>query len=274
MKIQKLESINAFVAVDLEGVPGRGVLRASKKILQGGAKDLARSMTYGLASLNLKETGVSAGISTPPEEKNEAIKTFFEEIREWENEFSFTAGLGVTSEDTAENTPEERLQLLAIGTLISALTAKPDASTAVIDDKILSPALETELTKKGIEIIPSENPFDETADVLFCGSKMGVIDHEIAEKLSFSVIVPTAALPITTRAVAVCKRRNILALPDFITTAGPIIKDKNLTEETLSSIVNEVIDHTDGPLMGACERAEVYLSTWQSELPFGRPMAS
>ena len=274
MKIQKLESINAFVAVDLEGVPGRGVLRASKKILQGGAKDLARSMTYGLASLNLKETGVSAGISTPPEEKNEAIKTFFEEIREWENEFSFTAGLGVTSEDTAENNPEERLQLLAIGTLISALTAKPDASTAVIDDKILSSALETELTKKGIEIIPSENPFDETADILFCGSKMGVIDHEIAEKLSFSVIVPTAALPITTRAVAVCKRRNILALPDFITTAGPLIKDKNLTEETLSSIVNEVIDHNDGPLMGACERAEVYLSTWQSELPFGRPMAS
>lgn len=274
MKIQKLESINAFVAVDLDGVPGRGVLRASKKILQGGAKDLARSMTYGLASLNLKETGVSAGISTPPEEKNEAIKTFFEEIREWENEFSFTAGLGVTSEDTAENNPEERLQLLAIGTLISALTAKPDTSTAVIDDKILSSALEIELTKKGIEIIPSENPFDETADILFCGSKMGVIDHEIAEKLSFSVIVPTAALPITTRAVAVCKRRNILALPDFITTAGPIIKDKNLTEETLSSIVNEVIDHTDGPLMGACERAEVYLSTWQSELPFGRPMAS
>ena len=274
MKIQKLESINAFVAVDLEGVPGRGVLRASKKILQGGAKDLARSMTYGLASLNLKETGVSAGISTPPEEKNEAIKTFFEEIKEWENEFSFTAGLGVTSEDTAENNPEERLQLLAIGTLISALTAKPNASTAVIDDKILSSALETELTKKGIEIIPSENPFDETADILFCGSKMGVIDHEIAEKLSFSVIVPTAALPITTRAVAVCKRRNILALPDFITTAGPLIKDKNLTEETLSSIVNEVIDHNDGPLMGACERAEVYLSTWQSELPFGRPMAS
>ena len=59
MKIQKLESINAFVAVDLEGVPGRGILRASKKILQGGAKDLARSMTYALASLNLKETLIS-----------------------------------------------------------------------------------------------------------------------------------------------------------------------------------------------------------------------
>ena len=162
MKIQKLESINAFVAVDLENAPGRGILRASKKILQGGAKDLARSMTYGLASLNLKETGISAGISTTPEEKNEAIKTFFEEIREWENEFTFTAGLGVKSEDTAEDKPEEKLQLLAMGTVISALSAKPNANTAVIDDKILSSFLEKELSDKGIEIINSENPITET----------------------------------------------------------------------------------------------------------------
>ena len=71
MKIRKLESINAFVAIDLENAPGRGVVRTAKKILQGGAKDLARSMTYGLASLEMKETGISAGISVPPEEKNE-----------------------------------------------------------------------------------------------------------------------------------------------------------------------------------------------------------
>ncbi|MAT62796.1 MAG: hypothetical protein CL881_03255 [Dehalococcoidia bacterium] len=274
MKIQKLESINAFVAVDLTDSPGRGILRASKKILQGGAKDLARSMTYGLASLNLKETGISAGISTTPEEKDEAIKTFFEEISEWGNEFTFTAGLGVKPEDIIENAHEEKLQLLAMGAVISALSAKPDASTAVIDDKILSSVLGKELTNKGIEIINSENPFTEKADILFCGSKIGAINHEIAETLSFSVIVPTAALPITTRAVAVCRRKNIIALPDFITTAGPLINDENQIAETLSSIIEEVATHTDGPTIGACERAEVFLSTWQSELPFGRPMAS
>ena len=273
MKIKKLESINAFVAVDLDDVPGRGILRAAKKILQGGAKDLARSMTYGLASLNLEETGISAGISTTPEEKNEAIKTFFEEVSAWDTEFSLTAGLGVTPEDTNEDNPEEKLQLLAMGAVISALSAKPDASTAVIDDKILGSILEKELTDKGIEVISSENPITEKADILFCGSKIGAIDHETVETLSFSVIAPTAALPITTRAVAVCKRKNILALPDFITTAGPLINDKNQISETLSSIIEEVINHVDGPLIGACERAEVFLSTWQSELPFGRPMA-
>ena len=88
------------------------------------------------------------------------------------------------------------------------------------------------------------------------------------------MIAPTAALPITTRAVAVCKRRNIIALPDFITTAGPLINDKNQIAKTLSSIIEELINHVDGPLIGACERADVFLSTWQSELPFGRPMAS
>ena len=103
---------------------------------------------------------------------------------------------------------------------------------------------------------------------------LGGVAYNIAEKLSFSVIAPTSALPVTTRAVAVCKRRKILALPDFITTAGPLINDKNLTEETFSSIVDEIIDHDDGPLLGACERAEVFLAKWQSELPFGRPMAS
>jgi len=273
MKIKKLESINAFVAVDLEDVPGRGILRATKKILQGGAKDLARSMTYGLASLNLKETGISAGISTTPEEKSEAIKTFFEEVNAWDTKFSLTAGLGVTPEDTTEDDPKEKLQLLAMGAVISALSAKPDASTAIIDDKILGSVLEKELTNKGIEVISAENPITEKADILFCGSKIGAIDHETAETLSFSVIAPTAALPITTRAVAVCKRRNIIALPDFITTAGPLINDKNQITETLSSIIEEVINHVDGPLIGACERAEVFLSTWQSELPFGRPMA-
>ena len=179
----------------------------------------------------------------------------------------------MTPEDTTEDNPQEKLQLLAMGAVISALSAKPDASTAVIDDKILGSILEKELTDKGIEVISSENPITEKADILFCGSKFGAIDHEIVETLSFSVIAPTAALPITTRAVAVCKRKNILALPDFITTAGPLINDKNQIAETLSSIIEEVINHVDGPLIGACERAEVFLSTWQSELPFGRPMA-
>ena len=31
--------------------------------------------------------------------------------------------------------------------------------------------------------------------------------------------------------------------------------------------------HADGPLLGACHRAEAFLRTWQDTLPFGRPLA-
>ncbi|MEE1563723.1 MAG: hypothetical protein V1249_01970, partial [Acidimicrobiales bacterium] len=63
MRIRKLTSTNAFVAVDLDGASGRGLVRLAPKVMQGGAKDLSRSMTYSLACLGRCETGVSAGIS-------------------------------------------------------------------------------------------------------------------------------------------------------------------------------------------------------------------
>ncbi|SVA48812.1 uncharacterized protein METZ01_LOCUS101666, partial [marine metagenome] len=46
MQIVKLETVDAFVAVDLEGVPGQGIVRLAPRVLQGGARDLARSVTY------------------------------------------------------------------------------------------------------------------------------------------------------------------------------------------------------------------------------------
>ena len=46
--LRKLSSTNAFVVTDLVDVPSFGIVRCAKKILQGGAKDLARSMTLSL----------------------------------------------------------------------------------------------------------------------------------------------------------------------------------------------------------------------------------
>jgi hypothetical protein len=41
----------------------------------------------------------------------------------------------------------------------------------------------------------------------------------------------------------------------------------------VAGIISEILDHPDGPTLGACERAEAFLSTWQKALPFGRPFA-
>jgi hypothetical protein len=44
--------------------------------------------------------------------------------------------------------------------------------------------------------------------------------------------------------------------------------------DTVSSIIGDVAGHADGPILGACERAEAFLAGWLADLPFGRPMAA
>jgi hypothetical protein len=66
----------------------------------------------------------------------------------------------------------------------------------------------------------------------------------------------------------------VLALPDFVTTAGPLVGDAGNARDAISGIISSVMGHTDGPVLGACERAEAFLTGWQDDLPFGRPMAA
>ena len=78
--LRKLSSANAFVVTDLVDVPSFGIVRSAKKILQGGAKDLARSMTYTFASFDMQRGGASGGINATPDEKEQAIENFVSEL--------------------------------------------------------------------------------------------------------------------------------------------------------------------------------------------------
>ena len=95
--LRKLSSTNAFVVTDLVDVPSFGIIRSAKKILQGGAKDLARSMTYTFASFGMKRGGASGGINATPEEKDEAIENFVSEIVDdvSAGSLGFDAGKGI-----------------------------------------------------------------------------------------------------------------------------------------------------------------------------------
>lgn len=130
---------------------------------------------------------------------------------------------------------------------------------------------------------PAADVVAAQADVLFVGSKPGAIDHVNAAKVRAKVVVPRAMIPVTTKGLALLRRSGVIVLPDFITTAGPLFAafppDGRTAEdlhETVSrripSTLKEVLDHESGPLIGACERAEEFLATWQSSLPFGRPL--
>ena len=123
------------------------------------------------------------------------------------------------------------------------------------------------------------------ADIVFAGSKMGVVHHGIAEGLDCRALVPSGRLAFTSKALAVCRRNGIAAVPDFVALAGSTIAawsspdtgDDEVRAEiadTVSTLMAEALTSDDGPFLGACYAAEAFLSTWQDELPFGRPLAS
>ena len=123
------------------------------------------------------------------------------------------------------------------------------------------------------------------ADVVFAGSRMGIVHHGVAEGLRCRALVPSGRLAFTSKALAVCRRSGIAALPDFISLAGatiaawssPDTSDAEVRDEitaTVAALVADALASDDGAFLGACYAAETFLSRWQDELPFGRPLAT
>ncbi len=100
MSLRKSSSTDAFIFTDLENVSCFGIVRSAPKILQGGAKDLARSLTYTFASFEMKRGGASGGINAKPDVRNQAIKDFVVEFQEEveEGNLSLDPGKGISSE--------------------------------------------------------------------------------------------------------------------------------------------------------------------------------
>ena len=123
------------------------------------------------------------------------------------------------------------------------------------------------------------------ADALVVGSKVGVVDHDVAVDLRVRAVVPGGALPVTAKALARLRRADVVVLPDFVTTAGalfawPAEGPAPALDVARAAAVNDitaalaaVADHPSGPLLGACELAERFLATWTDTVPFGRPIA-
>jgi hypothetical protein len=140
------------------------------------------------------------------------------------------------------------------------------------------------VTALGVDAKPGWAVFGAVADALFVGSKTGALDHNGAPHVKAKVVVPTAALPVSAKALAVLGRSGVVVLPDFIVLGGPLAAwptqgadapadPAAAAGELVTSVLGEVLDASQGPVLAACERAEAFLLTWRSELPFGRPIA-
>ena len=121
-------------------------------------------------------------------------------------------------------------------------------------------------------------------DVLFAGSKAGLIDHKGAENVKAKVVVPTGPIPYTTKGALVLERRGSTVLPDFVTTAGSLFPGlppagddpASLTQsvnDLLGTLTESLLGRSTSPILEACKAAESFLRTWRDALPFGRPFA-
>jgi glutamate dehydrogenase/leucine dehydrogenase len=139
----------------------------------------------------------------------------------------------------------------------------------------------------GLEVEPAGAVFGVEAEALVCGSKAGVVDHEVAAGLAVRAVVPCGPVPVTAKALAVLRRAAVVVVPDFVATAGPVFGSwrsdgagleavEDVAAEAraaVAAVLDEVAGHEHGPLLGACLRAEAFLRSWRDELPFGRPLA-
>ena len=349
MGLQKItgpddSQMTGFVVIDLDGAEhADGVVRSAKKVLQDGARTLARSRTYAWALMGHQISGASAAVNVPPELLDGGVAAFVDAVRDQvaAGSLSLDAGKGVSAEQLAplaevDSRPSLRDaarehgtvgdELLAAGVLAAAAAALGglDGRTLAIEGAgSAGPSLVTLATEQGARVVAvgtargtvsAPDGLDATAiaaewashgdglpgalgselspaavltteaDALICGSKVGLIDHELAAQLPQRVVVPIGAVPVTAKALAVAGRRDVVVLPDFLTTSGPLhawapgASDdadaaRQAAEAFISTTTTELLDHEEGPLLGACYRAEEFLRTWQDSLPFGRPIA-
>ena len=302
MALQKLSGTDAFVVIDLDGAPiADGVVRLARKVLVDGARNLARSRTYAWALLGEQISGASAGINAEGDAREAACAAFVEELTPQVSAgtLSLDPAKGLTSTDLAGLTAADQRstvlhddptlhdRLLASGVVAAASVAlgSLDGATIALEGAgSATDAVESAFVAAGSTIAGRDaDALSSAADALVCGSKVGLVDHETAAALPHRVIVPIGPLPVTARGLAVARRRDIVVLPDFLTTAGPLMAFRSngtsaddllaTAADRISGLTAELTDHPDGPLLGACIRAETYLATWRDELPFGRPLA-
>ncbi|MGE3621511.1 MAG: hypothetical protein AB7L84_13710 [Acidimicrobiia bacterium] len=277
MAWQKLTSTDGFIIWDLGEVPAVGIVRLAPKVLRDGAELLARSTTYAAASFGLQVGGGSAGLNAK-DDRDAAVAAFVEEVAPLveSGRWLVGPGAGLSDADLAGlPRPDQRAlafdpAVQAAGALAAARALAPDGTIAVTGP---GPVAQAAAALDGVEA----GELDAGADVLLLAGKSGVVDHEGAAGIKARVVVPLTPVPVTARALAVLGRADTVVVPDFLSTAAPLLAalapDGGDPVERVGAAVAELAGEGTGLWLAAAQRAEVHLRTWQDKLPFGRPLA-
>lgn len=292
MKYQKLSNTDAFIVFDFDDVPSVGITRLARKILRDGAELLARSTTYSFATFELRMCGASAGINAEGEDRDPAVASFVDEVKELvaSGRWATDPGLGLTDDDLAplriddRRPPELWMEgfsdtLTARGAVAAAGAVRggdiSGARCAIAGTGPVTETAERAIQEEGGSLV--EGGVDAECDVLFVAGKTGMVDHEVAETVQAGIIVPLTPVPITARGHAVLSQAGRVHVPDFLSIAAPLLHahavDAPDPIERVAGSVSEIASTGAGLWMAAVERAEAFMRTWCDELPFGRPLA-
>lgn len=284
MKFQKLESTDAFVVRDLEAAhTAVGIARLAPKVLRDGAELLARSTTYAFAAFGVEgHTGASAGVNAKPDDRDAAIAAFVSELTassDGDGALHLQPGVGLTAADLGPLGFEPDPAALATGAAAAAdsVLGGLGGSRAVVHGAHpeLLDAMRQALGKHNAADV-AEGEITAACDVLFVAGKAGIVDHELAEGIDARGIVPLTPVPVTARGYAVLRKADKVYVPDFVSTAGPLLQRFGGVidpDEQIATLARELASAGAGAFLVAVGLAEAFLASWQDETPFGRPLA-
>lgn len=303
MTVRKLTSTDAFVVVDIPDAPATGVVRSARKILQGGAKDLARSASYSFAAFEMERSGASAGINAEGDAVADAIAAFATELLPdaESGALHLDAAKGVdpsllaplASAAAGRNTEVDPNKVTAVGVAAAtswALGGLDGRSVAIEGAGPVPEAIAAAVTAGGASVVEvdgvKEKPWmiwGAEADAVLAGSKAGTLTHQGAPFVKAKAIVPWGPIPVTAKAFAMLTRADVQVLPDFVSAAGGLLAGyadgdidavSSSVIERITAVLTEGAAHSDGVLLGCCHKAEAFLTSWTDARLFGRPLAS
>ncbi|HZM31822.1 MAG TPA: hypothetical protein VFB77_15095 [Acidimicrobiales bacterium] len=282
MKVDQLSGTDGFVVYDLrDAATAVGIVRLAPKVLRDGAELLARSVTYAFASFGVAgHGGASGAVNAKPEAREDAVAAFVDEVRDRAEAGSLTLapGTGLTEADLAPlgwTAPDPAV--VAAGALAAARVAGPTdwRTAAVAGAGPVAEAATAQLAEAGATVV--DGRMDAECDVLFVAGKAGVLDHDTAAAVQARTVVPLTPAPVTARAFAVLRKADRVVIPDFLSTAAPLLAtydaDGGDPVRRIHAAVTDLADEGTGLWLAAALRAEENLAGWTDEKPFGRPLA-
>jgi glutamate dehydrogenase/leucine dehydrogenase len=184
-------------------------------------------------------------------------------------------GFSASSLPLVDQLVQQDARVVAVSTSRGTATSSAGFSAADLRSAVSAHGDDC-VNQLGGEVVPSNRIFGVDAEVLFVGSRLGVVNDRSAPFVRARTVVPTGPSPVTAKGFAILQQAGVTLVPDFVVMAAPVVAAWQTADvtEAIAAIVHDIVDEEEGIYLAACRKAEAFLRTWCERLPFGRPLAA